>query len=456
MTARVLVVDDIPTNVKLLEARLSAEYYDVLTAYSGREALEVCTNNDVDIILLDVMMPEMDGFEVCRRLKSDPSTHHIPVVMVTALDQPSDRVKGLEAGADEFLTKPPDDLQLLARVKSLVRLKILTDELRARARTSRQIAVEQSDIALSSISVEHGAILLVDDDARAAARIMEILSPRHDIEVLADPASVGLKIADAGFEVALISMGLKDFDPLRVVSQLRTLEQTRSLPIILIAEETDRPRVVRGLDLGVNDFIMRPIEKHELAARVHTQLRRQRYAMELRESVNLTMAMAVIDELTGLYNRRYFDRHMSIMLEKALSQGRELAVVMLDIDFFKSVNDTFGHSVGDQILKEFSLRLQRNIRGVDLACRYGGEEFVVLMPDTNRHQAQDVAERVRQAVAEKEFEVAANRSVSITVSVGAAMNELSDDTPQTMLKRADMALYRAKNQGRNQVVFDAA
>ncbi|VAW23321.1 Pole remodelling regulatory diguanylate cyclase [hydrothermal vent metagenome] len=456
MTARVLVVDDIATNVKLLEARLTAEYYDVLTAYSGREALEVCANNDVDIILLDVMMPEMDGFEVCRAIKSNPLTHHIPVVMVTALDQPSDRVKGLEAGADDFLTKPPDDMQLLARVKSLVRLKILTDELRARARTSQQIAAEDIGSLLGTISIEHGSILLVDDNQRSAARIASFLTPRHDVHIISDPTSVGLKVADAGFEVALICMELKDFDPLRVVSQLRTLEQTRSLPIILIAEETDRPRVVRGLDLGVNDFIMRPIEKNELMARVHTQLRRHRYAMELRESVNLTMAMAVLDELTGLYNRRYFDRHMSLMLKKAQSQGRELALVMLDIDFFKSVNDTFGHGVGDQILKEFSLRLQRNIRGVDLACRYGGEEFVVLMPDTNQAQAQDVAERVRQAVADKEFGVSPDRSVDITVSVGVAMNELDDETPETMLKRADMALYRAKHQGRNRVVFDAA
>ncbi len=456
MTARVLVVDDIATNVKLLEARLTAEYYDVITAYSGREALAICASTNVDIILLDVMMPEMDGFEVCRAIKSNPLTHHIPVVMVTALDQPSDRVKGLEAGADDFLTKPPDDMQLLARVKSLVRLKILTDELRARARTSQQIAVEDVTSLLGTISIEHGSILLVDDNQRGAARIASFLTPRHDVQIINDPASVAMMAADAGFEVALICMELKGFDPLRVVSQLRTLEQTRSLPIILIAEETDRPKVVRGLDLGVNDFIMRPIEKNELMARVHTQLRRQRYAMELRESVNLTMAMAVIDELTGLYNRRYFDRHMSIMLEKAQSQGRELALVMLDIDFFKSVNDTFGHSVGDQILKEFSLRLQRNIRGVDLACRYGGEEFVVLMPDTNQAQAQDVAERVRQAVADKEFVVDPARSVDITVSVGVAMNELSDETPETMLKRADVALYRAKHQGRNRVVFDAA
>lgn len=456
MTARVLVVDDIAVNVKLLEARLSAEYFVVLTASSGPEALEICASQPVDIVLLDVMMPEMDGFEVCRALKANPATQHIPVVMVTALDQPSDRVKGLEAGADDFLTKPPDDMQLLARVRSLVRLKSLTDELRERTRTGQQIAEEDAEQAISEISIENGNILLVDDDPHNARRISNYLSPEHKVDVLADPVSVAMKIADAGYEVVLVSMNLKEFDALRVCSQLRTLEQTRNLPIILIAEESDRAQVIRGLDLGVNDFILCPVEKHELAARVRTQLRRHRYALELRESVNHTLAMAVIDSLTGLYNRRYFDRHLSLMLDKAQTQGRELAVMMLDIDFFKPVNDNFGHGVGDLVLKEFAARLQRSIRGIDLACRYGGEEFVVLMPDTNQQRAGNIGERIRSAIGDVPFVMENGLEVSITVSIGVAMNELAGDTPQSVLRRADQALYRAKETGRDRVVFDAA
>ena len=142
MTARVLVVDDVPANVKLLEARLSAEYFDVSTAMSGAEALAICAKAECDIVLLDVMMPDMDGFEVCRRLKSNPATHHIPVVMVTALDHPSDRVRGLDAGADDFLTKPVSDVALIARVRSLARLKMMTDELRMRALTSKEIGIQ--------------------------------------------------------------------------------------------------------------------------------------------------------------------------------------------------------------------------------------------------------------------------------------------------------------------------
>lgn len=451
-----LIVDDIPTNVRLLEARLAAEYFDVLTASSGSEALAICDREDVDIVLLDVMMPEMDGFEVCQRLKSNQATGHIPVLMITALDQPSDRVRGLEVGADDFLTKPVDDIQLMARVKSLVRLKALTDELRARAKTGQEIAIEDAMRAMDSISSEGGRILLVDTDARHGERIRGYLAAANHVDVLANPADAALAVADGSYELALVSMALGEFDPLRVCSQMRTAEQTKSLPIILIADEADRPRVVRGLDLGVNDFIMRPVERNELSARVRTQIRRQRYAVELRQSVTNTLALAVTDELTGLYNRRYFDRHLTLMLDKAREQDRDMAVMLIDMDFFKSVNDTHGHDIGDAVLREFAVRLRRNIRGVDLACRFGGEEFVVLMPDTDYRHAQNVAERVRTAVAERGFDTGSAKPLAVTISVGVSLNESDADTPEMILKRADVALYRAKREGRNRVVFDAA
>jgi len=456
VTARVLIVDDIPTNVRLLEARLSAEYYDVVTASSGREALTICDNQDIDIVLLDVMMPEMDGFEVCQRLKSNPKTQHVPVLMITALDQSSDRVRGLEVGADDFLTKPVDDVQLMARVKSLVRLKSLTDELRARAMTGQQIAIEDALRAMDKINTMGGAILVIDTDERHAERIKAYLTPEHDVDILTNPGDAVFQVTGAQYELALVSMSLTDFDPLRVCSQMRTLEHTRNLPIILIADDADKPKVVRALDLGVNDFISRPVERNELAARVRTQIRRQRYALELRQSVNNTMALAVTDDMTGLYNRRYFDRHLGVMLSKAQELGRDMALMILDIDHFKAVNDTHGHDIGDAVLKEFSVRLKRNIRGVDLACRFGGEEFVVLMPDTDFRQAEAVAERVRQSIGERSFDVGAGRPLSVTVSAGLTLNESLSDSPESLIKRADVALYRAKREGRNRVVFDAA
>ena len=456
MTARVLIVDDIPTNVRLLEARLTAEYFEVRTASSGREALAICGEGQTDIVLLDVMMPQMDGFEVCTRLKNDAATAHIPVLMITALDQPSDRVKGLQVGADDFLTKPVDDVQLMARVKSLVRLKAITDELRARAQTGQEIAIEDAMRAMDASNSTAGRILLVDNDPRSAERLRNYLATAHQVEVLSEPQAAPLQVTTGGYELAIVSMALGEFDPLRVCSQIRTLEATRNLPILLVADEVDRTKVVRGLDMGVSDFIMRPVERNELAARVRTQIRRFRYAAELRQSVTNTMALAVTDELTGLYNRRYFDRHLSLMLDKAREQSRDMALMLIDMDFFKSVNDNHGHDIGDAVLREFAERLRRNIRGVDLACRFGGEEFVVLMPDTDYRQAQGVAERVRMAVAERGFETQESRPLMVTCSVGVALNETALDTPETILKRADVALYRAKREGRNRVVFDAA
>jgi two-component system cell cycle response regulator len=455
VTARVLIVDDIQTNVRLLEARLSAEYFHVRTANSGPDALAIVAEGQTDIVLLDVMMPGMDGFEVCERIKSDPRTAHVPVVMITALDQPSDRVRGLGCGADDFLTKPVDDIQLMARVKSLVRLKALMDELRARAQTGQEIAIDEALRSLDGGNAEAGRILLIDTDARSIERISGYLDPMHSVDVLTSPADAALHTAENQYELVIVSMALGDFDALRVCSQIRTVEQSRGLPILLVADENDRPRVVRGLDLGVNDFIMRPLERNELAARVRTQIRRQRFAHKLRQTVSNTLALAVTDELTGLYNRRYFDRHLGLMLEKVREQDRDMAVMLIDMDFFKSVNDSHGHDVGDAVLREFADRLRRNIRGVDLACRFGGEEFVVLMPDTDYRQAQAAAERVRLAVAERAFDTP-TRALRITCSVGVALNEHDADTPEVLLKRADVALYRAKREGRNRVVLDAA
>src|ERR1700756_5210959 len=179
MSARILVVDTVPANVKLLEARLSAEYFDVLTANNGTEALKMCQRAECDMILLDVMMPDMDGFEVCRRLKTDPLTHHIPVVMVTALDSPADRVRGLEAGADDFLTKPVSDIVLLTRVRSLTRLKMMTDELRMRALTSLEIGVQAPERSAVSDTGKGGRILLVDDRPSSYERLPPMRSPAH-------------------------------------------------------------------------------------------------------------------------------------------------------------------------------------------------------------------------------------------------------------------------------------
>src|SRR5438270_851723 len=208
MSARILVVDDVPANVKLLEARLSAEYFDVLTAVSGADALAICERAECDVVLLDVMMPDMDGFEVCRRLKGGISTHHIPVVMVTALDQPSDRVRGIEAGADDFLTKPVSDVALIARVRSLARLKLMTDELRMRAVTSRDIGLENPERDAVTEGGRNGAILIVDDQPNATERLVRMLGDEHKVDVEADPNDALFRAAEGDYDLLIVSLSL--------------------------------------------------------------------------------------------------------------------------------------------------------------------------------------------------------------------------------------------------------
>ncbi len=457
MTARVLVVDDILANVKLLQAKLTAEYFEVITAMNGAEALEVAQRSMPDIVLLDVMMPGMDGFEVCRRLKANPVTLHIPVVMVTALDQPSDRVNGLEAGADDFLTKPVNDTALFARVKSLVRLKMLTDELRSRASTSERMGLIEDEIKLDALSSISGKVLLVDDRTGSVERIKDSLGDAHSVEVAGDPQAALFAAAEQEWDLILVSLSLKEFDGLRLCSQLRSLDRTRNIPILIIVEPEDSGRMLRGLDIGVNDYIARPIDKNELKARVRTQLRKRRYAEQLRANVAQSMEMAVTDSLTGLYNRRYMEGHLNTLVTTSAQRGKSISLLLMDIDFFKTVNDTHGHDVGDDVLRELARRIRRTIRGIDMACRLGGEEFVIVLPDTDMARAYSIAERVRQTVGREPFPVSSTGlTLDITISIGVAALEDAEDTADTILKRADRALYRAKRDGRNRVVADAA
>ena len=342
MTARVLVVEDVDAKVKLLEARLTADYFEVRTARSGREALEICANERADVVLLDVMMPGMDGFEVCRRLKAETRTRHIPVIMVTALDQPADRVRGFEAGADDFLTKPVDDVALVKRVRNLARLKMLTDEMLMRASTEEQLGFA-GDLHKPFDQVARGGrILLVEDNDSSYRRIQDALRGEFELAREADPASALLRLPDGDFDLIIVSLSLRDADGLRLCSQVRSLDRARHLPLLIIVEPGDDAPLLKGLDMGVNDYVVRPIDPNELLARVRTQLKRKRYLDHLRVRLEESVEMAILDPLTGLHNRRYMASHLATLFDDASRRGKPLSVLLIDIDHFKAVDDRRG------------------------------------------------------------------------------------------------------------------
>jgi len=449
MSGRVLVVDDVEANVKLLEAKLSSEYFDVLSAYNGRSALEIAASELPDVILLDVMMPRMDGFEVCRQLKANRRTADVPVVMVTALSDVANRLRGLEAGADDFLTKPVNDIALFARVRSLVRLKRMMEELRVRESICGRFG---NDDAPAAEDTGPARIVVVEDDPFAAARVTETLAPIAASMTRATSCAEAQSQLDADTELMIASLSVPG-DPLRLVTQCRATEAFRQLPILLIADNRDLLRLAKGLDLGASDYLIRPVDRNELLARTATQVRRKRLQDRLQESYRRSLSLALTDELTGLYNRRYLFAHLDELMGRVRQDGISVAVLLFDIDHFKRVNDTYGHAAGDDVLRELAARTANSVRSVDLVARLGGEEFVVVMPETDIGIAATVAERLRAAVAREPFTVTADcRKLPVTVSIGVTSAADATDDRDRMLKRADDALYTAKTRGRNCVI----
>lgn len=456
MTALILVVDDIPANVKLLEAKLSGEYYNVITARDGYEALEQAKKHKPDLILLDVMMPKMDGFETCKKLKEDMDVSHIPVVMVTALSETSDRVKGLEAGADDFITKPIRDAALFARVKSLIRIKVLLDELRLREKTGLQIGALSANQNIFTSDISGAHVLVINDDIVQTRIIRETLEKFLRVTTIEEPENAKDYVTQhaATIDLMITSTQLTDVDGLRLAVQLKNNEELRHVPTVMLVDEEETDLMLKGLELGINDYLINPLDINELTARVKTQIRRKKYQDALKNSYRTSVSMAITDQLTGLYNRHYLDMHMKNMTAQSIENQKPLSLLILDMDHFKQVNDTYGHDVGDEVLKQLAEVILHSIRSADTAARLGGEEFVVLMPETDFPAAFDVADRIRATVEAYEFKV--SHEVGIihkTVSIGISYLKLNgEDSPQDFVKRADIALYEAKTGGRNRVL----
>jgi len=453
MTARVLVVDDIDANRKLLQAKLSHEYFEVVLASDGVEALGKVKQYDIEIILLDVMMPRMDGYETCRRLKADPETAHIPVVMVTALSEREHRLEGLRAGAEDFLTKPINDFALLSRMRALLRYNRVVSELRRREASGTRSGVLES-VRESDLEAP-ARIFVVDDNARHASRIKSILAEHHRVVTLQDAQSMPGE-SDAIFDIIIVSLSCTAFDPLRLCANFLNNDATFGCAVIAMADTGEERKAIRALDVGASDIIAAPIDPEELLARLRTQARRARYLDILRKRVDSGLKMAAIDQLTGLHNRRYMVQQLNQWMRRAAAGDTAVSVIMLDLDHFKRINDCFGHNAGDEVLREVAERIQMNTRPADIACRYGGEEFIVILPDTDGDIACTVAERMRGAIAAEPFALPHGDTIQVTTSAGVATTSGCNEPPVELIDRADRALYAAKNCGRNRVESEAA
>jgi two-component system cell cycle response regulator len=441
LTARLLVVDDVPSNGRLLAARLSAEYYDVRTVSNGRDVQDIATDWQPDAILLDVLMPDMDGYEVCRRLKSQSTTTHIPVVMVTALKEQSDRQNGLRVGADEFLSKPIEHPILLARLRGIIRLKQLLDEWRARGVAAASLGL----MPQHPTATESSSVLIIDDLSTRALRMRDILAQKNIGSVLVQHDNAVLPaIQSAPFDLIVLSLSLLSSDPLRLIARLRAAATTRDTPLLLIAAADQRDALISGLDLGASDCLTLPLDETEFFLRVNNHIQRKLYQDRLRSEVGTALELAVIDPLTQLYNRRFMTTHLQRL---AASPAQDpFAVLMVDVDYFKTINDCYGHSTGDKVLCAVADTLRQSLREADMTCRYGGEEFLVVAQGISHdRQALDLAEKLRSVIEQMRIEP----QLSVTVSIGVTLS--GANTALSLIDLADRALYQAKHQGRNTV-----
>ncbi|SDJ84904.1 diguanylate cyclase [Aliiruegeria lutimaris] len=465
MPGRILVVDDVATNRIILKVKLAGAAYDVLQAGSGAEALKLAQRDMPDLILLDISMPELDGLEVCRRLKADHRTADIPVIMVTAFNDPASKIAALEAGAEDFMTKPLDDLGLLARVRSLIRARGVAAELALREGTRQALGFAEP----TSGFVAAGRICLVAaDEATALAWRRGLDGKLHDKIEVHSPGEVlknanGPKLPDLYVIAADLS---RSNEGLMLLSELRSRQTTRHAGILIAIDEDARMPATMALDMGASDIITLPFDYDELALRLRAQLARKRQGDRLRSRVRDGLQMAVTDPLTGLYNRRYAMSHLTRVRERAIANDRSFAVMMIDLDHFKQVNDTHGHAAGDEVLKTVAETLSCNLRSVDLVARIGGEEFIAILPDIFPDAALSAAERLREKVCTAPITLprkngqATPLTLIQTISVGLVTDGCgpagTHASLSELLDRADKALYHAKSLGRNRVVIKAS
>lgn len=443
----VLVVDDQPSNVKVLQAYLLGAGFNPLAAYSGEEALRLASTENPDVILLDIMMPGMDGFEVTRRLKASPLTQHIPVVLVTSLDGSDNRSKGLDAGAEEFLTKPVNQTELIARVRSLQRLKLLQDELDNRKEISRQLVREKNDQYTSK-----QIVLIVEDEKSHSMQFCTILDHAGFETVVAKTAKAARKLVTQYMpNLILLDRLLPDCDGLDLLSEWKSQARFHSVPVIIMTAMTDINRKIEGIEYGADDYLIKPINNKELLARIRASLRRGMMQQKLLRDIDRLKADTITDRLTGIRNRQYLDADIEYRFAQVVRNPQRIfSLVMIDIDYFKRINDEYGHLMGDLVLRRVAQCLQETARSADIVTRYGGEEFCVVLPDTNSEEAQNAADRMCRAIAEYDFDTLDGKRV--TISLGVSTSLAADNRASDMLARADAALYQAKDGGRNRVV----
>ncbi|MEI6098896.1 MAG: diguanylate cyclase [Alphaproteobacteria bacterium] len=455
MIGKILIVDDVSTNRIVFKVKLTAAGYNTVMAATGSDCLRVTAHEMPDLILLDLKLPDLSGIEVLRRLKTNLMTRRIPVVMVSSEQDQGVRLAALQAGAEDFLNRPIDDQTLLARLRGLFRTREAVGGLSPMPQDLGLFGMAEPEAGFE----RPGHVALVMQRSEAAMHLRKQLASigKEQISILtsdevhADPVNRNwpdVYVIDA--DIGTPGGGL------RVMSELLSRGESRHAAFCIYNRSSPNLVPAMAFDLGANDLVDQRISPSELAVRLRGLVRRKRDADQMRASVQDGLRLAMIDPLTGLHNRRYGLAQLNTIAARAAQDDTSFAVMVVDLDRFKAVNDRWGHAAGDQVLIELAGRLAATLRASDLLARIGGEEFLIALPDTTLHTAGIVAARLCEKVQATPTVLPDGTRINVTISIGmtVAGGETTDGAPVTvsdLVAEADRALMQSKSGGRNKV-----
>ena len=463
MAGDILIIDGVATNRIVLKVKLLAAQYRVRLCATFEEAQIEIDASLPDLIMLDTAMEHGALLAFCTALKTSTRTGVIPIIATGSFPTPRDRVSALEAGADDVLTKPFDDQILQARIRSLLRSRDARQELRMRDGTRTALGFSEACNSFSAAAT----VVIATQSGQMAPDFKDVKRRLSNCQVSTcdtDNLTSDRRAATpTDLFVIDFRAGIQDDKGLfRLLSELRSQSHSRHAGILALLPPNERHAAAMALDLGANDVVCAPVEADEIRHRCDVLIQAKREADALRRTVETGLEAAITDPLTGLFNRRYALPHLSRLSDESHKNGRQFAIMVLDLDHFKSINDTHGHKAGDDILCQVAARLQGNLRAVDLLARIGGEEFLVAIPNSDVIHARTAAERLCKLIGDTPFYVGPDRvEVRVTMSVGVSLSGGIEtrgvvENLEDLVNAADVALYAAKNGGRNKVSLSAA